>query len=83
MKSFLSNYSNGWGHVIITVAFLIFVAIVLIFADYDKDLTTLMVSVITLMIGYWFGSSKAMYDQRPTSTQEKASFSQEEKVTEP
>lgn len=67
MKNFLSNYSNGWGHLIMSVSTLAFVAVLIVFgpANTPKDtLTYIAIGVAT----YWFGSGVANRFNLQTST---------------
>lgn len=53
---FFGEYSNSWGHLIMSIVSLVFVSCVLIFVQ-DVTAKALAISIATLVIGYWFGSS--------------------------
>lgn len=63
---FLTTYSNGWGHVLITVCALIFCAVILIFSTSDVA-QSLAISMATLMIGYWFGAGNSSKEKNNTA----------------
>lgn len=53
---FFGEYSNSWGHLIMSIVSLVFVSAVLVFVQ-DVTAKALAISVATLVIGYWFGAS--------------------------
>lgn len=57
MSPNLLKYSNGWGHVIISVASLAVAVILLL--QHDPTLNGLAIGIITSVQGYWFITSAA------------------------
>jgi hypothetical protein len=54
--NFLQKYSNGWGHLIMSLAIIACCMIMLLF-NADVAIHEFSLSIITLIVGYWFGSS--------------------------
>lgn len=70
--SFLGKYSNGWGHVIVTICSLVFCCVLLLTTT-DGNVQGLAITMATLLIGYWFGSDRARFEKKkpaPTAEQE-------------
>lgn len=62
--NFLKEYSNGWGHVAVTFMVFIFATLVVL-VSHDAALNGLVISIVTLLVGYWFGSSRSMTRPEP------------------
>lgn len=56
VMGFLGKYSNGWGHLIFSLVCIVFCVIVVLDNTADVTIKGLAVSVVTLLVGYWFGS---------------------------
>lgn len=55
MLDFLKNNSNSVGHLIMSLAFMVFLGAVIIFVR-DSTTVTFAVGLMTLLFGYWFGA---------------------------
>ena len=55
LDNFFGKYSNTWGHLIMSVLAIMFCIIAILTMDPAVKGTA--ISIATLVIGYWFGSS--------------------------
>jgi len=56
MSRFLGNYSNGWGHLIVTVTIIVSMTVLLAVKAIDSAVFT---GVVTPVILFWFGTGIA------------------------
>lgn len=52
---FLGEYSNSWGHLAMSLAVIVFAGVLLVL-NVNTTVTSLAIAVVTLLVGYWFGS---------------------------
>lgn len=61
----ITTYSNGWGHLIVTLAVLTFAGVMLIMKAVDS---TTVIGLVSTVVAFWFlsGSSKFQQPTQPT-----------------
>lgn len=68
----LLKYSNGWGHLIMSVSSQIVAVILLL--QHDSTLTGLAAGLLVAVSGYWFISSSANAQQQVAAAQQAATI---------
>lgn len=68
----LLKYSNGWGHLIMSVSSQIIAVILLL--QHDSTLTGVATGILVAVSGYWFISSSANAQQQIAAAQQAATI---------
>lgn len=77
----LLQYSNGWGHLLMSIA-LLATGIILILMR-DSSTTAVGIGLITTVAGYWFISSSANAQQHVAAAQQSAAATQSQQLPAP